>query len=420
MKRKAFTLTEMLITFLIITTLFVLVAAYVDFSGEEKREATANVELMEIRKAFIDVAAKESGFSVSLATLASQVNVALQNDMSFAVAGGNARLDSAGNDPWGTKYRVVLNFPPQTNGQIKIACAGADKAFDTSDDIVSYVRYATVSDTGNISVSVDGIAFESLGSGVVRDDLISQNHPTWGNNTRTYLKDLSWDEIANMVALSSYAGDLFYLGDSKRYNFGSDIDGDGVSDYVVLTIVGFGCDELSDGSGVGEVTFLATESSIKYSGTRNTTTGGWASQEINEYLNTTVYNKFSSKMKNAIRSVVKNADTGNPKYLPQEVSSRLWLPSVTELTCKPLEYEINGETIYTTMEQGEMYELYKRGDKHYFSNGTGICHAPTRTSIKGTQFFAGICSAGEDMGHSSYIQSDEMTLFFGITLGKAP
>lgn len=136
----------------------------------------------------------------------------------------------------------------------------------------------------------------------------------------------SWDELIELAQDPATAAEIDYMiGQSRSVN----IAGYGNVDFK---LIGINHDDLATGSGKAAMTFCAvsvvTERKMN---TQATTTGGWAASEMEEWMNSTLYNAFPDYLKKYIVEVKKKYKSGWDGSI-KTINNKLWLLSEKELT----------------------------------------------------------------------------------------
>lgn len=163
-------------------------------------------------------------------------------------------------------------------------------------------------------------------------------------------KDLlaySWDELIELAKDPTTAAEIDYMiGQSRPIN----IAGYG---NVYFQLIGINHDDLATGSGKAAMTFCAVSAfTTRKMNASNDTTGGWAASEMEEWLNSTLYNAFPDYLKKYIVEVKKKYKNGASGSV-QAVNNRLWLLSEKELT---------NSTSYGN--EGEIYEYWSQNNNN--------------------------------------------------------
>ena len=106
MRKKAFTLVELLVVIVVIGILFAVLISRVDFASDDAKATGAMTDLRSFQTAAHAIALKHNGFDSDLETLANQLNTKLDAELQLSVSGN--KLVSAATDPWGTPYEVTV------------------------------------------------------------------------------------------------------------------------------------------------------------------------------------------------------------------------------------------------------------------------------------------------------------------------
>lgn len=163
-------------------------------------------------------------------------------------------------------------------------------------------------------------------------------------------KDLaaySWDELIELAQDPTTAAEIDYMiGQSRPIN----IAGYGNIDFQ---LIGINHDDLATGSGKAAMTFCAVSivTKNKMNASKNTT-GGWAVSDMEEWMNSTLYNAFPDYLKEHIVGVNKEYKKGASGSV-LAVNNRLWLLSEKELT----NYTSHGD-------EGEIYEYWSQNNNN--------------------------------------------------------
>lgn len=163
-------------------------------------------------------------------------------------------------------------------------------------------------------------------------------------------KDLlaySWDELIELAQDPTTAAEIDYLiGQIRPIN----IAGYGDVDFQ---LIGINHDDLATGSGKAAMTFCAVSVVTTHRmNASNDTTGGWAASEMEEWMNSTLYNAFPDYLKGHIVEVKKKYKNGESGSV-QTVNNRLWLLS---------EKELKNSTSYG--DEGEIYEYWSQNNNN--------------------------------------------------------
>lgn len=162
----------------------------------------------------------------------------------------------------------------------------------------------------------------------------------------TPLNSWGWDQI-NQVSVSGIATTYFTLADEKTITL---ITGE----VLTLRIIGFACDNKSDGTGKAGITF-ETKKVMNESRAMNgaqTNAYGWNSCTMRTWCNTTLFENLPAALKSVVKQVNKLTSSGEPNYSTIITSSdKVFLLSEIE-TLASRSYSVAGEgatyPIYTT------------------------------------------------------------------------
>lgn len=157
----------------------------------------------------------------------------------------------------------------------------------------------------------------------------------------------SWDELIELAQDPTTAAEIDYLiGQSRSIN----IAGYGNIDFQ---LIGINHDDLATGSGKAAMTFCAVSVVVKQRmNASDDTTGGWAASEMEEWMNSTLYNAFPDYLKEHIVEVKKKYKNGEGGSV-QAVNNRLWLLSEKELTNST-----------SCGDEGEIYEYWSQNNNN--------------------------------------------------------
>lgn len=157
----------------------------------------------------------------------------------------------------------------------------------------------------------------------------------------------SWDELIELAQDPTTTAEIDYLiGRSRPVN----IAGYGNVDFQ---LIGINHDDLATGSGKAAMTFCAVSVVTTHRmNASNDTTGGWAASEMEEWMNSTLYNAFPDYLKEYIVEVKKEYKNGASGSV-QTVNNKLWLLSDKELT---------NSTSYG--DEGEIYEYWSQNNNN--------------------------------------------------------
>lgn len=163
-------------------------------------------------------------------------------------------------------------------------------------------------------------------------------------------KDLlaySWDELIDLAQDPATAAEIDYMvGQSRPIN----IAGYGNIDFQ---LIGINHDDLATGSGKAAMTFCAVSVITKHNmNVNNDTTGGWAASNMEEWMNSTLYNAFPDYLKEHIVEVKKEYKNGESGSV-QAVNNRLWLLSEKELANST-----------SSGDEGEIYEYWSQNNNN--------------------------------------------------------
>ena len=151
-KRKAFTLVEILIVICVISILFVVLVSRVDFATDKARMTGVQNDMHTIQYAIHQVALEKGELVDDLNLLASQLNENLDTELMVRVEGN--MLKTHATDPWGNEYQLRYNKGAGNKGQLQIFSAGSDNDYSTQDDVVVAVVCSPSASGTNVVVKV--------------------------------------------------------------------------------------------------------------------------------------------------------------------------------------------------------------------------------------------------------------------------
>lgn len=237
--------------------------------------------------------------------------------------------------------------------------------------------------------------------------------------TSAQLAAFTWPEIA-ALAESGEAAEIFKLGDTKTV----DMTVNGTVYLTEMQIVGFGHDDLADGSGKAGISFLchtlpnitkAMSASTKtHNGYTTVTAGGWGLSDMRTYLNETVFAGLPTELQNAIKEVTKKSDYGTSSIV-YDVVDKCWIPCCAE---------VGNESAGQKLNLGNPYELYAGTDDTNDSpikyvHGTTTAQSWWLRDSNGTtnNAFAGYYQASKSGGNSGYNKAINASYFaFGFCI----
>ena len=133
-EKKGFTLVELLIVIVIISILFIVLIAKLDFTSNEARSTGLQSDLRAYSAAANSVALEYFGFSDDVELLAEHLNKFLDVELQVHVEGNN--LETKAVDTWGKPYIITNMNPDGTRGEVSFISAGPDMEYFTEDDQV--------------------------------------------------------------------------------------------------------------------------------------------------------------------------------------------------------------------------------------------------------------------------------------------
>ena len=153
--------------------------------------------------------------------------------------------------------------------------------------------------------------------------------------------EASWSLIKK-ISEEGLAETAFEIGDEKNIS----IDG---TDYAVV-ILDFNHDTLTAGGTAGLTIGILNSLKTTYKmNSSNTNSGGWASCELRNTLQSTILNKLPSDLRDAIKKVNKLTSAGSQSTTINTTSDNLFLLS---------EVEIFGNTQYSVSGEGKQYPYF--------------------------------------------------------------
>ena len=160
-KRKAFTLVEILIVICVISILFVVLVSRVDFATDKSRQAGVQNDFHAMQSALHIIALENNNFTSDITSLAAELNKNLDSELSVRVENGIIKTDA--KDPWGSEYVLEYDKPADTNGRVTLLSPGPDTTLKTQDDIKSEVVIKV--DNGKTNIVIDNNPQEEIGGG---------------------------------------------------------------------------------------------------------------------------------------------------------------------------------------------------------------------------------------------------------------
>lgn len=166
------------------------------------------------------------------------------------------------------------------------------------------------------------------------------------------LDHLSWDEI-NRIGISGKARTTFALGATKHDRMKNGF----VAEW---RIIGFGHDDLADGSGKAAISWDMVKV-YKEEWAMNddyTNAGGWDKCKMNQRMNSELLSQCSDELQAIIKPVIKLTSAGSRSSEIINSICKLWLKS---------EKELYGRCFYSAPGEGSWYEYYRQEDVPYYS-----------------------------------------------------
>lgn len=165
------------------------------------------------------------------------------------------------------------------------------------------------------------------------------------------LDHLSWDEI-NRIGISGKARATFALGATKHDRMKNGF----VAEWK---IIGFGHDDLADGSGKAAISWdmVRAYKDEWAMNDESTNDGGWEKCKMNQRMNGELLALCSDELQSIIKPVIKLTSAGNRSKEIIKSVCKLWLKS---------EKELYGRCFYSAPGEGNWYEYYRQEDVPYF------------------------------------------------------
>jgi len=148
--------------------------------------------------------------------------------------------------------------------------------------------------------------------------------PRYDLPTKDTLENTSWTDIAT-VSVAGMAADYWEVGDQKTISIGSET--------YAVEIVGFGHDDLVDGSGKAGITFGLVDclNTTYQMNSTNTNAGGWGGCALRGTLQTTIFGQLPEDLQSVIQPVKKLASAGNQSTTINSYDDTLFLFSEQEI-----------------------------------------------------------------------------------------
>ena len=182
-KRKAFTLVEILIVICVISILFVVLVSRVDFATDKARMTGVQNDMHTIQYAIHQVALEEGKLVEDLNLLASKLNKNLDTDLMVRVEGNMLKTNAT--DPWGNEYQLRYNKAVNNKGQLQILSSGPDERYDTDDDVVLAVICSSSASGTNVVVK-DNLTIDEI----IKEDGTLPNQPAVPGHTCSFNKQV--------------------------------------------------------------------------------------------------------------------------------------------------------------------------------------------------------------------------------------
>lgn len=159
-KKKAFTLIEILIVIAIISILFLVLASNVNVTSDKAKRTAVLIDLRALQYAALQVANQDKNIVNDLNLLADLLNQNLDSELTVIV--DDNKLKTMARDAWSNEYELRYSCPADTNGQLQILSAGPDGNFATPDDIVTAVVCEKLAGNGTHVVIKDNVSWNDI------------------------------------------------------------------------------------------------------------------------------------------------------------------------------------------------------------------------------------------------------------------
>lgn len=140
LRKKGFTLVELLIVIAVIGILFIVLVSKVEFATDRARETGVKTDFRSYQVALQTVGLEQQEFTSDYYKLVNQLNENL--DPKLELSNGVDGLFTDAEDPWSSTYRLSYRkVEGQNRGSVAIVSSGPDLVFETADDITMTATY---------------------------------------------------------------------------------------------------------------------------------------------------------------------------------------------------------------------------------------------------------------------------------------
>lgn len=147
-KRKGFTLVEMLVVLVLISILVVILSVSISYPVSQSKTTLAQNEINSIALTVNSIAARKQTLLIDAENLARYIND--ESSINIGLTYSDGAIRSTKSDPWGNKYRISVSSAANTRGVVTIRSIGPDKRANSTDDIVAKVTYDTSAGAGRV------------------------------------------------------------------------------------------------------------------------------------------------------------------------------------------------------------------------------------------------------------------------------
>jgi hypothetical protein len=189
---------------------------------------------------------------------------------------------------------------------------------------------------------------------------------------------------------------------------------DGTSAVADVEIIGYGHDNLSDGSGKATLTFFCKDlpNILRGMNEMSSSVGGWKDSEMRQFTNGELYSALPGDLKTVLKPVLKISDGGVGNKTLVTTTDYCWLASYDEVGFTTNNYNLSG--------QGELYSLIFSSNKasrsKYITDNTdtgGWWLRSTYYTTSGSSMFWRVQKSGASYGD---IQSGLFYVAFGFCI----
>lgn len=200
------------------------------------------------------------------------------------------------------------------------------------------------------------------------------------------LDHLSWDEI-NRTGISGKARTTFALGATKHDRMKNGF----VAEW---RIIGFGHDDLADGSGKAAISWdMAKVYKEEWAMNDDyTNAGGWDKCKMNQRMNSELLSQCSDELQAIIKPVIKLTSAGSRSSEIIKSICKLWLKS---------EKELYGRCFYSAPGEGSWYEYYRQEDVPYYAENEDGERVWQWLRSARCSYITNFCNVGTDGGASN-------------------